>query len=222
MHFNSIRIAITKAELNQFAQELDRESMITLELPTYLRNYATSIFSPERSSIKLIKTRTGQEFIPSQGKLQTKQNFDFGNIMTGNLAITSEAYAELVDGAKDNEIVMALEVRNPKHISIYSNIKSGKINYYVYQKKENQQYIITQPDDSGITIRVNGIKAVERIQTKNGLIMIKSKSKGVNLITIDANSPLRPRYMLLLYSVLLFTLLILLMMAIAEYNDSKA
>ena len=52
--------------------------------------------------------------------------------------------------------------------------------------------------------------------------MIKSKSKGVNLITIDANSPLRPRYMLLLYSVLLFTLLILLMMAIAEYNDSKA
>ena len=31
---------------------------------------------------------------------------------------------------------MALEVRNPKHISIYSNIKSGKINYYVYQKKK--------------------------------------------------------------------------------------
>ena len=55
MHFNSIRIAITKAELNQYAQELDRESMITLELPTHLRNYATSIFSPERSSIKLIK-----------------------------------------------------------------------------------------------------------------------------------------------------------------------
>ena len=141
----------------------------------------TSIFTADKSRIRMNWSGGIEQFLPAQGRLIRPFTFDIGNVATSQLVVA------LPKGGFVPGTYLSLEVDNDPLVRFVHKFDQDVLDLTYYAPSDGW-FVIRQPFESGFHASVNGQK--EDIYIANKTSMAFAVKKGSNRVVVSYRVPI--------------------------------